>query len=163
MRGLHPRREPLTRPRFAVADAKHRRPPLKRTAAGGRLCTLSHKGRGEASQPRSSQRVALRPSSFSPCGRRWRDANTVSSATDEGSASAARTPHPPSLRRSRCKASASPFKKDGGRRPPMHPLPQGERGGVAAQIEPTRRAAPFFLLPLWEKVARCEHREQRDG
>jgi hypothetical protein len=42
--------------------------------------------------------VAPRTSSFSPCGRRWRDANTVSSATDEGSASAERTPHPPSLR-----------------------------------------------------------------
>src|SRR6266403_4418494 len=41
------------------------------------------------------------------------------------------TPHPPSLRRSRCKASASPFKKDGGRRPPMHPLPQGEREHTA--------------------------------
>src|SRR5258706_15567814 len=91
---------------------------------------------------KSNQRVALRPSSFSPCGRRWRDANTVSSATDEGSASAARTPHPPSLRRSRCKASASPFKKDGGRRPPMHPLPQGERGFTAVAVRGRIRGSP---------------------
>src|SRR2546430_8896207 len=41
--------------------------------------------------------------------------------------------------------------------------PTRGEGGVVAQIEPTRRAAHFFLLPLWEKVARCEHREQRDG
>ena len=38
---------------------------------------------------------------FSPCGRRWRV------APDEGSLSAERTPHPSSLRHSRCKASAS--------------------------------------------------------
>jgi hypothetical protein len=34
--------------------------------------------------------------------------------------------------------------------------PLWERGGVVAQIEPTRRAAHFFLLPLWEKVARTK-------
>jgi hypothetical protein len=70
---------------------------------------LSHKGRGSAppllkrlgSTPQQLksrrcdyQRCRRRLSSFSPCGRRWRDANTVSSATDEGSASAERDPSP---------------------------------------------------------------------
>src|SRR6266566_817793 len=49
------------------------------------------------------------------------------SVPDEGFDPRRQTPHRPSLRRSRRKASAF-LSKNGGRRPPMHPLPQGERG-----------------------------------